>query len=107
MPLTAQDLDKSTSHPHTEAGAETLHDTHHQPLIQQHPIYRSTAQPFFPIYHGSKIANPSPLALFALASGLYITSQVALGTAGLANLSITVTIGLGYSAVALLIAVSS
>ncbi|ORY89604.1 GPR1/FUN34/yaaH family-domain-containing protein [Leucosporidium creatinivorum] len=105
MPLTAQDLDKSTSHPHTEAGAETLHDTHHhQPPIQQHQIYQSTTQPFFPVYHGSKFANPSPLALFALASGLYITSQVALGTGGLANLSITVTIGLGYSAVALLIA---
>ncbi|ORY89603.1 GPR1/FUN34/yaaH family-domain-containing protein [Leucosporidium creatinivorum] len=67
-------------------------------------VHRSTEQAFLPVYHGNKIANPSPLAFSAVAVSLFLVSQVALGTDKLSSLSIVVTVALGYSAVALLVA---
>lgn len=89
-------LDKET----TRVG-ENGNDLHH-PVS----VHRSTEQAFLPVYHGSKIANPSPLAFSAVAVSLFLVSQVALGTDELSSLSIIVTVALGYSAVALLVAVS-
>jgi succinate-acetate transporter protein len=91
------------------------HD-HHGVLNEKRPLvsetgvrtpylYHSTRQPFLPHYHSSRIANPSPLAFMALAVGLYIISMVALGAEGLSTLNIVTTVGLGFSGVALLVAV--
>ncbi|KIM73556.1 hypothetical protein PILCRDRAFT_15137 [Piloderma croceum F 1598] len=60
-------------------------------------------QPFLPVFH-RKFANPSPLAFTALGTGLFLVAIVALGADGLSNLSIVVSVALGYSAFALLVA---
>jgi len=60
-------------------------------------------QPFLPVFH-RKFANPSPLAFTALGTGLFLVAIVALGADGLSSLSIVVSVALGYSAFALLVA---
>ncbi|GAA5891361.1 hypothetical protein JCM6882_004671 [Rhodosporidiobolus microsporus] len=82
------------------------HSAHHwDPLTVAHrQLYHSTRQPFLPIYQGSKIANPSALAFFSLAVGLYLLSMVALQVGDLTTLNIVVTVGLGYSGISLLVA---
>lgn len=71
-----------------------------------HHHHHSTEQPFLPVYYGSRIANPSPLAFSAVAVSLYLISMVALKADNLSSLSIVVSVALGYSSVALLVAVS-
>jgi len=63
----------------------------------------SYEQPFLPVFH-RKFANPSPLAFTALGTGLFLVAIVALGADGLSSLSIVVSVALGYSAFALLVA---
>ena len=78
------------------------HDAPHR--AAQHRY--STEQPFLPVYHGSRFANPSPLAFTAVGVSLYLVGMVALKADGLQTLSIIVSTALGYSSVALLVAVS-
>lgn len=103
MSASHQTLDKEASR--DEIGEQQQqHLLHDSARPVQH--YRSTEQAFLPVYHGSRIANPSPLAFSAVAVSLYLISNVALKTDDLSSLSIVVTVALGYSAVALLVAVS-
>lgn len=88
-----------------DVGAEPLHHRDVALGRHEHPHW-STEQLFLPKFHGSRIANPSPLAFSAVAVSLYLISMVALKADDLASLSIIVSTALGYSSVALLVAVS-
>ncbi|GAA5848992.1 hypothetical protein JCM8547_006407 [Rhodosporidiobolus lusitaniae] len=101
-PVETHALPKSleAGHPHDDHHDRHSYDASH---YLHHDDTRDSSRPFLP-YFNRKRADPSPLALGALATGLFIISIVALGTDGLATLNIGVSIALGYSAFALLIA---
>ncbi|KAM0755727.1 hypothetical protein T439DRAFT_320437, partial [Meredithblackwellia eburnea MCA 4105] len=85
------------AHTNTRTGGERLDGTSRAVLM-------STNQAFLPVFKGSKIANPSPLAFMSLAVALYVVSIVALGADGMKSLGYVPSIALGYAAVAQLIA---
>lgn len=98
-----------SSHSHDIEGVKTLtHDQEtyvlHNGQLDRNLTIRSTPQPFLPVYKGSKIANPSPLAFSALAVSIYIVAVIALGADGLTNLGVVPSVALGYSSIALLVA---
>ncbi|GAA6020752.1 hypothetical protein JCM10207_002012 [Rhodosporidiobolus poonsookiae] len=64
---------------------------------------RDYSRPFLPHFN-RKWADPSPVALGALGTGLFILAIVALGTRGLQTLNVGISIALGYSAFVLLVA---
>ncbi len=96
MSLTQQETAATLHDPEAPGAKHNVAGFGHRARVYDH-------QPFLPVYE-RRWANPSPLAFAALASGLYIVSIVALGTDGLASLSIVPSIALGFSALSLFVA---